>query len=215
MKYKTKYLELKAQLEGGSKYIAYINDKRSIFAFNSKYVVGNTYKEFYSKTPDLPVKINKNEYQIRNIIYNSLPIKYVLLNNPSLSDLMTDFVFNIAYDEPEKQTKFNLILNEELKRTTDEKLVEVLYVLVRFLNYAYIKNYYDSFLQNVINRLITHSVSSNKKIFTIFIKNLNEYPIKYSITFMTDYLIGVIGKNNFIKILTLSDEILTSREKNK
>lgn len=209
MKYKAKYLELKAKIEGGSKYIAYINDKD----IQSKSLVGNTYKEFNSKTPDvqLDVKINENASQIRNIKYNNKLINYVLLNNPSLSDLMTDFVFNIVYDDEEKQKKYNLILNEELQRTTDEQLVEVLNVLVRFLNYAYIKNYYDSFLQNVINRLITHSVSSKKTIFTDFIKNLNEYDKKYSIKFMTDYLKKVIGEDKFNKILTLSDKKLVNQ----
>jgi menaquinone-dependent protoporphyrinogen IX oxidase len=209
LKYKAKYLELKAKIEGGSKYIAYINDKD----IQSKSLVGNTYKEFNSKTPDvqLDVKINENASQIRNIKYNNKLINYVLLNNPSLSDLMTDFVFNIVYDDEEKQKKYNLILNEELQRTTDEQLVEVLNVLVRFLNYAYIKNYYDSFLQNVINRLITHSVSSKKTIFTDFIKNLNEYDKKYSIKFMTDYLKKVIGEDKFNKILTLSDKKLVNQ----
>lgn len=92
LKYKAKYLELKAKIEGGSKYIAYINDDDI-----------HTYKEFYSKTPDVQVdvNINKNASNIRIIKYNNKSIKYVLLNNPTLSNLMIDFVFNIVYDDKE------------------------------------------------------------------------------------------------------------------
>lgn len=211
LKYKTKYLELKANVKGGSKYIAFIdNVKKNPLA-------GKQYENFYDENPKKGIKVDfgNNASQIRSIQYNDKKINYVLLKNesgelPSLSELMMDFVFNIVYDKKEKQEKYNLILNEELKRTTDDKLVEVLDILVRFLNYAYTKDYtkdyYNTFLKNLLERLIKYSEISKKNIFTTFINNLIEYRKKSQIEFMTNYLKEIIGNDNYKKITeTLTD----------
>jgi hypothetical protein len=150
----------------------------------------------------IKVDLNKNASQIRKITHIDTQIYYVLLDKPSLYDLMMEFSFNIVYDDIYKQEIYNLILNEELQRTTDEKLVIVLDKLVNFLRYACCKNYYDDFLKNLIDRLIKYSESSGKKIFTVFIEKLNEYDIKYK--YLTRILKRQIGEKRFNKISTLS-----------
>jgi hypothetical protein len=201
LKYKTKYLELKAQLEGGSKYIAFIDN------ITSKKLVGYKYLNIFDKEPTkINVNPNIDSSDIRMIKYNNNNLYYVLLGKPTptLSQLMTNFMYNIFYDYPEKQQKYNLILNEELNRTDNDTLIEVKVIeyLVYFLQFAYIRHYYNTFLKNLIDRLIKYSESKSENIFTPFIDKLNkDNQYKY----LTDYLIVAIGQDNFDKILDLSD----------
>lgn len=180
------------------KCVAFINDitqQNPLFG----YTYWNSYDKVLTK---IPVDLNVNASQIRKITHIDTQINYVLLNKPSLLDLMNMFSFNTMFDDSYKQEIYNLILNEELQRTTDENLVIVLSGLVGFLRYVFTKNYYDSFLKNLIDRLIKYSKSSKKKIFTVFIEKLNEYDIKYK--YLTNVLKRLIGEKRFNKILTLS-----------